>query len=156
MSEPSSFEGQGSSPFNGTNFFLKVNKGQRSWSSTDSGRRWRPTVVVAGGRRRESDGGGRRRAVAANDGGGRWPAAGVRRWWPTAEVRRWWAAAEVRQWWPAAGFWQWWPAARYDWLDMYMWHSMLALEGVALCVILICFNDIFVKLGTTIWFFALC
>ena len=35
------------------------------------------------------------------------------------------------------------------WLDMDMWHSMLALEGVALCVILIFFNDIFVKLGTT-------
>ncbi|ONI26457.1 hypothetical protein PRUPE_1G026300 [Prunus persica] len=94
--------------------------------------------TVAGGRRLESDGGGRRRAVATNGGGGRWPAAGVRRWWPAAGVRRWW------------------PAARYDWLDMDMWHSMLALEGVALCVILICFNDIFVKLGTTIWSFALC
>ena len=36
-----------------------------------------------------------------------------------------------------------------------MWHSVLALEGVALCVILIFFNYIIVKLGTTFWSLAL-
>ncbi|CAL8990556.1 unnamed protein product, partial [Prunus brigantina] len=49
-----------------------------------------------------------------------------------------------------------WLAGGGGWLDMDMWHSMLALEGVALCVILIFFNDIIVKLGTTFWSLALC
>ena len=53
------------------------------------------------------------------------------------------------------GGWRW-DSGGDCWLDMDMWHSMLALEGVALCVILIFFNDIFVKLGTTFWSLALC
>ncbi|CAL9028740.1 unnamed protein product [Prunus brigantina] len=42
------------------------------------------------------------------------------------------------------------------WLDMDMWHSMLTLEEMTLYVILIFFNDICVKLGTTFWSLALC
>ncbi|KAL6276491.1 hypothetical protein ACE6H2_020092 [Prunus campanulata] len=38
-----------------------------------------------------------------------------------------------------------WLAGGGGWLDVDMWHSMLALEEVALCVILIFFNDIFVN-----------
>ncbi|KAL6283954.1 hypothetical protein ACE6H2_014883 [Prunus campanulata] len=57
--------------------------------------------------------------------GGRWPTA-------TSGRRRLAGAGRRR---PAVG----------GWLDVDMWHSMLALEGVALCVILIFFNDIFVN-----------
>ncbi|CAL9001856.1 unnamed protein product, partial [Prunus brigantina] len=96
---------------------------------------------------------GRRRAMAPDGGGGRWPTAG-------SDGGRW-SAAGVRQWWLVAGS----AVEMADrggvvgdggWLDMDMWHSMFVSEGVVLCVILIFFNDIFVKLGTTFWSLALC
>ncbi|CAB4285803.1 unnamed protein product [Prunus armeniaca] len=76
VSEPSSFEGKGSSPFNDTNLFLKVNKGQRSWSLADGGR---PAMggggQVAGGgdrnRHRNSDGGDRNQHRDSGGGGQR-------------------------------------------------------------------------------------
>ncbi|KAL6296351.1 hypothetical protein ACE6H2_004493 [Prunus campanulata] len=63
--------------------------------------------------------------AALESSGGRWLAAAGRSWSEEAGGR--------------------WLARGGGWLDVDMWHSMLALEGVALCVILIFFNDIFVN-----------